>query len=228
MEIIIGRDGATSRLCITVDGTPSLIGNAGSVPNTVSRKHCALTINDDGTMHIKNINPQNMTFVNGLAVMSKTVTRSDKVELGTDNFQLNWDLIDKAMPKEADVRPLQAVWDTYNNDNKTLTQSTQRFQVFRSIIPVFTMSAVLIGYISGGRGMVFFLLYGIIIALTIFLSWKAWKDIAKNDEQREEIKNSFTHNYCCPQCGYFFGFTDYRILTKNMDNCPKCKTKLKK
>lgn len=228
MEMTIGRDAATSALNIVVDNIPHPFGAPNSVPKSVSRQHCTLSINDDGTMRINNLNPNNLTYVNGVAVISKIITRDDKVELGTDHFVLNWEWIEQAMPKVADIRPLQTVWENYNKSTRELAQSTQRFQVIRGIVPVFTMSAVLIGYISGGRGGVFYFIYGLVIALTIIFSYKAWKDIAKNDLRREEIKDRFTHDYCCPQCGYFFGFTDYHILSRNMDNCPKCKTKLQK
>ncbi len=228
MEIIIGRDAASSALNIKVDNNAQVVGAPGSVPKSVSRQHCQLTIHSDGTMQIKNINPQNVTYVNGVAVMSKRVTRNDKVELGGDRYLFSWNMIDKAMPKETDIRPLRSVWDIYNKEIRALAQSKQRFQVIRGIVPVFTMSAVLIGYISGGRGSAFYFIYGFVIALTIYFSLKAWKDIAKNDERQEEIKNRFTHDYCCPECGYFFNFTDYSILTRNHDYCPKCKTKLKK
>lgn len=228
MEIIIGRDAKTSGLNVVVNNNPHLVGSSNSVPKSVSRQHCKLVVDDDGAMRIININPQNVTYVNGVAVMSKVVTRSDKVELGVERYLLTWEMIDKAMPKVADIRPLKEVWEKYNNETKALTQSTQRFQVIRGIVPVFTMSAVLIGYLSGGRGFAFFIIYGLVIALTIFFSLKAWKDIANNDNRKEHIKDCFTHDYCCPQCGYFFGFTDFKILSRNIDVCPKCKTVLKK
>lgn len=228
MDITIGRDGATSRLSITTGQNTSIVGAPQSVPLSVSRKHCTITINNDGTMRIKNINPQNVTFVNGSKVMSMAINRGDRIELGQDRYLLDWKNIDAGLPKVADIRPLRKVWETYNNDTKAVTQSTQRFQVIRGFLPVLTMAAVLIGYISGGRGGTFYILYGLVLLLTIFFSQKAWKDIGNNDEQRERIKDQFTHDYCCPECGYFFGFTDYSILTRNLDNCPRCKTKLLK
>ena len=227
-SIFIGRDAASSALNINVNNNAQVVGSPGSVPKSVSRQHCQLTIYDDGKIYLKNVNPQNKTYVDGVAVMSKTITRGDKVELGSDRYLLKWELIDKVMPKEADIRYLKLVWDTYCNDNKTITQNTQRFQVIRGVLPVLTMSAVLIGYIFGGRGEAFYFVYLLVIALTIFFSLKAWKDIAKNDEKRECVKDQFTREYCCPECGYFFGFTDFIILTKNIDSCPKCKIKLKK
>ena len=168
MEIIIGRDATTSRLNVMVDNTPHLVSSPNTVPKSVSRQHCELTINDDGTMCIRNLNPQNKTYVNGIAVMSKTLNRSDKVELGANCYVLTWDKIDKALPKEADIRPLKTVWDTYNNETKAVAHSTQRFQVIRGLLPVLTMSAVLMGYIFGGRGEAFYIVYLLVIALTIF------------------------------------------------------------
>lgn len=228
MEIIIGRDATTSGLNVTVDNTLHLVSSTNTVPKSVSRQHCGLTINDDGTMRLTNLNTRNKTYINGVAVMSKTVTRSDKVELGGDHYLLKWELIDKVLPKEADIRPLNEVWETYNSDTKAVTQSKQRFQAIRGVTPAITMSAVLISYFSGGRGLTFGLVYALIISLTIFFVLKTWKDIRKDDERLKVIKNRFIQDYCCPECGYFFGYTDYSILTKNIDSCPKCKTKLRK
>lgn len=228
MEIIIGRDAATSKLNIIVEDKPNALGDPNSVPHSVSRQHCSILIDEEGAMRIKNLNPQNVTYVNGMAVVEKSVTREDRVELGADRYPLDWKLVDKAIPKIVDVRKLKDVWEGYNKSTKAITQSTQRFQVIRSIVPVFTMSAVLIGYLSGGRGGAFYLIYLLVIGLTLFFSFKAWRDIAKNDARKEQVKDTFTRDYCCPGCGYFFGFTDFRILSKNMDKCPKCKAKLLK
>ncbi len=181
-------------------------------------------------MRINNLNPQNKTYVNGVAVMSKIVTHGDKVELGGNHYLLKWEVIDKFMPKEVDIRPLKDVWETYNRDTKAVTQRKQRFQAIRGITPAITMSGVLISYFSGGRGLTFILAYALIIVLTIFFVLKTWKDIRKDDDYLKTIKYRFIKDYSCPcpECGYFFGFTDYAILTKNLDSCPKCKSKLKK
>ena len=228
MIIIIGRDAASSGLNIRMDNNAQVVGPMGIVPKSVSRQHCELTISDDGTLRIRNLNPQNVTYVNGVAVISKAITRNDKVELGTERYHLNWNLINKVLPKEVDIRPLKEAWNTYSNDIRAVALSTQRFQVIRGVVPVFTMSAVLISYISGGRGKVFCYIYALVIVLGIFFMLKAWKDIARNEERRKDITDRFTHDYCCPDCGFFFGYTDYRILVKNYDNCPKCKKKLRK
>lgn len=228
MELIIGRDQETARLKVTMNNTPHQFGQNHSVPQSVSRVHCKLTVADDDTMRIHNLNPNNQTYVNNIAVIDMAVTRGDKVLLGKDRYPLPWQWIDDVIATLADIRPLRQVWERYTNGTRELTLRTQRFQVLRGILPVFTMSAVLIGYISGGRGLVFYIIYLFVIALTVFFSYKAWKDITKNDLQREKMRDSFQRDYCCPKCGYFFGFTDYHILSRNYDSCPRCRRQLRK
>lgn len=53
MGLIIGRDASTSQLRITMGQQSKTFGGAGSVPMTVSRQHCSLTINPDGSYRIR-------------------------------------------------------------------------------------------------------------------------------------------------------------------------------
>ena len=79
MELIIGRDASTSQLRITMGQQSKTFGVAGSVPMTVSRQHCSLTINPDGSYRITNLKPQNVTFVNGVEIMAKTIINSSLI-----------------------------------------------------------------------------------------------------------------------------------------------------
>lgn len=88
MELIIGRDASTSQLRITMGQQSKTFGVAGSVPMTVSRQHCSLTINPDGSYRITNLKPQNVTFVNEVEIMAKTIMEKDKMELVQANFWL--------------------------------------------------------------------------------------------------------------------------------------------
>ena len=93
MELIIGRDGATAKLKV-VDGTEvKLYGEAASVPVDVSRQHCQLTAIDDNTFIIRNIKAANVTWVNGIEVQTKRITREDKVQLGQSRYLLPLDEI---------------------------------------------------------------------------------------------------------------------------------------
>ena len=226
MEITIGRDKATQKLCITVDQKPYLAGV--TVPMSVSRQHCKIIIRQDNTMVLKNLNLNNVTYVNNSQVVTKTITRNDQIALGVDRYILDWTTIDAALPKVVDIRPLRKVWETYYNETKAINKSTQRFQNIRNGTTLITMSAIGIGYFSGGTNIISQVLYAVAIALTVLFWLKTMRDIDKNDEKKEKIKEKFQQDYCCPCDGYFFGYTDYSILEKNIDCCPRCRTKLKK
>ena len=107
MEFIIGRDAESSQLKISADKQSKLFGAKGSVPGSVSRQHCSLTINADNTYLVKNIKAQNATYVNGVAVESKVVKEGDSIELGVDHYMLDWSFVNEMKPKMADIRPLK-------------------------------------------------------------------------------------------------------------------------
>lgn len=72
-ELILGRESGASRLHIVMNGKDCVYGAAGSVPRTVSRQHCKLTVEDDGSYTLVNLKPENKTYVNGLAIASKRI-----------------------------------------------------------------------------------------------------------------------------------------------------------
>ena len=63
MEIIIGRDTETSKLSVTIGQQKVLTGTEGSVPKSVSRAHCKVVINADGTYEVRNMKAQNVTYL---------------------------------------------------------------------------------------------------------------------------------------------------------------------
>ncbi len=57
MDIIIGREAgaASPRLCLKQGEKAFYIGTPGSVPKSVSRSHCRLSIGSDGSMTLSNV-----------------------------------------------------------------------------------------------------------------------------------------------------------------------------
>ena len=49
MQIIIGRDAKTSQLNVIIGQQTLRLGAPGSVPQTVSRQHCRITVTEGGT-----------------------------------------------------------------------------------------------------------------------------------------------------------------------------------
>ena len=88
MEIIIGREEGARRLHCIADGREFNIGAAGSVPTSVSRKHCKIIVNGS-QITVENLKPQNVTFIDGLQVFSKTTTADCKLQLGTEKYNVS-------------------------------------------------------------------------------------------------------------------------------------------
>lgn len=231
MECIIGRDGATSKLCVNISGKSLLIGASGSVPQTVSRQHCRLTIDDDsGKITIKNLKPQNITYVDGIAAESKAISESDQVDLGVDRYKLPLAEVlaemRKAMPKVADIRPLKKVWDDYEAETNRLAVAERRFNAMRGVTGLVTMVAIVCA-MTLGHNPLYYILYGVAIVLTVAFTVKSYIDATKIPEKRKKLNEDLRHKYVCPNCGKYFSGMTYDDLAY-YDECPWCKAKFKK
>lgn len=226
MEIIVGRNPETRQLNIIKNGTSAAKGKPGSVPMDVSRQHVALENVGDKKWKLRNLNENNVTFVNGLAVESKVVSESDKVELGSSHYVLSWS--DLYEPKEeiADIRPLKQVWDTYNQKNIEIRKRQKNIGLLASIPVGFTMLGGLFSSIASEEIRPIAIVFTI-IALCVMIYGIYRRATDNSIEEQEEVKRQFQRNYTCPKCGHFMGFQDYELLIQN-DVCPYCKTKLKK
>ncbi|MDE6295033.1 MAG: FHA domain-containing protein [Muribaculaceae bacterium] len=104
-QILIGKEIKNGRLQIAVVGYPSplALGTMNCVPNSVSRcrineqiAHARLNVEQSGALILRNLKPQNVTFVNGSEIISKRVNPSDNIELGADHFSVSIEMILKA------------------------------------------------------------------------------------------------------------------------------------
>lgn len=226
MEIIIGRDPETRQLNIIKNGTSSLYGNPGSVPMDVSRQHISLQSLDDKKWKIKNLNERNVTYVNGIAVESKTIAESDKIELGKSHFLFLWDCLKEPEVETVDVRPLRTIWDKFNQQNIEIRKRQKNIGLLASIPMGFTMLGGLISGIASEevRPIAYFFT-AIALSIMIYGFYRRFTD--NSIEEQEEIKKQFQRKYVCPKCGHFMGFQDYEVLTQG-DACPYCRTKFKK
>ena len=99
MKISIGRAAGKSRLHLTVVDDQGkvlrdvCVGAEQSVHQSVSRQHLQLELQDDGTILLENIKMQNITYVNGTQVHRKAVRTGDKIEMGTERYLLDWELV---------------------------------------------------------------------------------------------------------------------------------------
>jgi hypothetical protein len=226
MEIIIGRDQQTRQLCIVKDGNTKLYGQSGSVPMDVSRHHISLQHVGNGKWQIKNLNERNVTFVNGIAVESKTISESDKIELGNSHYLFSWSALQEPKEETVDIRPLKKIWTEYDEQKFDNQIAERKFNAARSATGIITMIAIACSLILG-HGPVYLALYALAIGISVILTIQAYNKSSEVPKQQQEMNKQFQMQYTCPKCGHFMGFQDYDILTQN-DACPFCKTKYKK
>lgn len=226
MEIIIGRDQQTRQLNIVKEGVAKNYGQPGSVPMDVSRHHISLEPTGEGIWKIKNLNERNFTFVNGIAIESKTISESDKIELGNSHYLLNWEVLHEPQEETADIRPLRKIWMEYDEKRIDSQIAERKFNAARSATGIITMIAIACSIILG-HGPIYIILYALAIGISLAFTYLAYKKSTEVPKHQRELTKRFQQTYVCPKCGHFMGFQDYDILIQS-DACPYCKTKYKK
>lgn len=226
MEIIIGRDQNTRQLNINKDGQTKLYGQPGSVPMDVSRNHASLQPMGAGRWHIKNLNDRNVTFVNGIAVESKTISESDRIELGNSHYLFHWDALQEPKVETIDISQLKRVWDNYQQKNISIREQQKSMGLLASIpLGLSLLGGIIAGVAPEIRGIA---LVFTGVAFLIFLY--GWYRRSQDNSTIELTKNQdeFELKWVCPKCKH--PLTCYRsyIILSQSDECPYCKTKYKK
>lgn len=225
MEIIIGRNQQTRQLNIIKDGVERAYGQPNSVPTDVSRHHLSLQPTGAGKWIVKNMNERNVTFVNGIAIESKTISESDKIELGNSHYLFHWDALQEKV-ETADIRQLKRVWDEYNSANIEIKKRQKNIGLLSSIpIGITMLGGLLSGIAPDDLKPYAYVFTAIALIVMLYGFYRRFTD--NSIEEQEEIKKTFQRKYVCPKCGHFMGFQDYDILTQS-DACPYCKTKYRK
>lgn len=229
MEIIIGRQG-NQKKPIT--------------DTTVSRRHCKVTDNGNGTYTIENLSPSG-TKVDGVDVIRTTARADSLIQLGQTFTAKLGDLIgaapttQKAAPKppvppappkpqEPEVKTfsishLRHVWDDFNNTNLAMAESQRKTNLVRAGFGIFTMCAMPTIYFIGQE--VGFCLTGLGVMGNIY-SFAGMKN-SETAEERQRRQDAFDDAWVCPnpECGHSLPAKNYRLLVRNHQSCPYCKCK---
>ncbi len=227
MELIIGRDGPTSRLKVVEGPQVKYIGEPASVHDDVSRQHCQLTFVDDNTFIIKNIKAANVTWVNGVEVQSARIKVIDTVQLGPSRrYTLPLkEIIEQFKPNVTDISPLKKVWEDYNNSLIAIRKRQQRNGLLSSIPMGFTMLGGLIsGLAPENLRTSAYVFTGLAFLIMVYGLYRRFTD--KSIEQQEALKKQFQHDYVCPKCGRFLGYQDFDIIRQH-SNCLFCRAQYK-
>lgn len=226
MEIIIGRDQQTRQLCVVKDGNSKLYGQPNSVPMDVSRHHISLQPAGNGKWQIKNLNERNVTFVNGIAIESKTISERDKIELGNSHYLFSWAALQEPKEETIDIRSLKRIWDDYQQEDTAIRNRQKNNGLLASIPLGFSMLGGIIAGVAPEIREVALVFTGIAFLLFIYGLYRRSQDNSTIELKR--LQEDFDQKWVCPKCKRpLTCFRSYTILSQN-DACPFCKTKFKK
>lgn len=220
-EVKIGRDGQTGKLRMTVGKQTSTFGEANSVPRSVSQEHVRLTIGDDGSLVLTNLNIENDTYVNHRAVERKRISEGDRIVFGGEHYRLGWDMLKPFIPKMADISPLEQVWKDYQNRRLAMQIRERRFNTLRSATGLITMFAVVLGAFTGRDNPLFMTLYVIAAVISLVFFIYAYRASSKIPLQQNQLTEDTKHRYKCPACGALLTLQDYDML-RQIKGCPHC------
>lgn len=218
MEIIVGKKG-TQKLPIT--------------DPMVSRNHCKLTEQPDGAFLLEDLGSANGTFVNGSSVIRTCVTRDTIIQLGPNLKVRVADLVGDQIPQfpqppkpepvpEFSVKPLQYIWDEYQNELDEIRAKQKSINTWRMTTPLFTMASGVLTAATGGNPIGWILMI-IGLCITVYAFVKTSND--DSDERRKIALDKFQTHYICPnpKCGHTHAQSP-KILLQNK-TCPFCKCK---
>lgn len=236
MEIIIGRKG-TQKTPIT--------------DPTVSREHCKVTSNADGTYTIENLS-QSGTKIDGRDIIRATAQLDSRIQLGLNYSATLAELIGNpasnnkspetapkaatqpapkattqtaAKPQEVktfNISHLRRVWEDYNQTNIDRANQQRKINLTRTGFGIFTMCAMPTIFFFGPAGYALTAL-GVLGNIYSFAGMKN----AETAEDRQHRQEEFDDVWVCPNpdCGRTLPAKNYRMLVRNHQSCPYCKCK---
>lgn len=247
--ILIGKEPGQGRLYVAVGDKVVAVGQPNSVPGSVSRcnpqqgvAHARIDIDSEGGLTVTNLKPANVTYVDGMEVMSKRISESSQLALGKDRYVVDLKTVLAVVSKLSGgkdvaektfgITHLRRVWDDYHAKTLERQKHQQKLGLMSSAGMLFTFGGGALMALGGKMGldgimrdlMPYLTATGGIVFILSFVLRSKDKSIEMADKNLEE----FQEEYVCPnpECGKFLGNLSYRLLKKQYDmHCPYCKCK---
>lgn len=234
MDIIIGREEGIRRLHCIANGKEFNIGTAGCVPQSVSRKHCVISLDSTGKLSIRNLNDNNITYVDGTQVLSKSINADSLVQIGNEKFPIPIAQIislatGKPVSKSADTNiptysllPLKAIWDEYDRKRMEIQEEAAKSANKQRLQGILSMLGMCIGFIPGidQKLRIIIIVAALAIAVYFFVKGQTNDSVQK---QLHDLDEELTNKYKCPnpKCGKPFGAIKYKQIEFNQ-KCFAC------
>ena len=231
MDIIIGREQGARRLHCVAGGREFNIGAAGSVPLSVSRQHCKLTVTGSN-ITIENIKAQNITFVDGNQIFSKSISATSKVQLGEERFLIPLQQIlqlatgapvgQQPNVPTYSLKPLKSVWEEYDDRKMEIQNNAAKSANRQRLQGILSMLGMCIGFIPGIDQTIRIVIVVAALAIAIYFFVKGSMN-ATVQQQLHDLDEEFAKKYKCPnpKCGRPFGAIPYRNIEYNKQ-CLAC------
>ena len=229
MDIIIGREEGARRLHCVAGGREFNIGAAGCVPLSVSRQHCKLTVNGSN-ITIENIRAQNITFVDGNQVFSKSISATSRVQLGKERYliplqqilQLAIGTPDGQPIPTFSLKPLKNVWQEYDDRRMEIQNKAAKSANKQRLQGILSMLGMCIGFIPGIDQTIRIVIIVAALAIAIYFFVKGSMNTTVQ-QQLHDLDEEYAKKYKCPnpKCGKPFGSIPYRNIEYNKQ-CLAC------
>ena len=216
------------RLAISENGNTIFYGNPGTVPQSVSRHHCELEVDDNLVMTITNVSGHNIMTVNGKDCLKKKgVLLRDEVTLGKDHYPLKLEDIVKGVysKQKYDISHLKYVYEDFEKDKIDMQIKNARFQNYSTISGFIIPLSIVVGTVLPNVLIKVLFYVASLIFLSVFFVLKH-KRAELGPLKQKELTDNFNDTYVCPNpvCGHFLGNQPYRNILK-AGSCPYCKAK---
>lgn len=198
----------------------------------VSKKHCIITDNLDGTFTLED-KSRFGTFINGIQVVQAQITPETVLQLGPQFKVKVADLLPKLPPAPApefSLKPLRAVWDEYQNRLDAITEKQRRISNLRAASPMFTMGSGAITTIAKlleWSDSVVYISAGLTVVGLCIMAYAFLQNLNYNSaEEQKKLRDEYLGKYKCPnpKCGRPFPFQPYDVI-EFTPGCPSCKCK---
>lgn len=230
ITLIIGRKEPTKELNVVAKSplvkggsTTFTFGQPGSVPQTVSREHCQIDVDEKtGEMRVTNLkNDVNPLYVNGLQVNVKDLRPTDLLELGPNRYVVPLHDVLSKLPTPVSVGHLKAIYNNYHDTQLKYKINRERLNAASTITGIFTMSAMAVSFIPNVPKVVRLVLYG--VALLLAISFCILRLAAsKGPKYLDDLTMQYQKDYVCPECGCYLGSKTYDMLMQH-GKCPNCR-----
>lgn len=241
VEAVIGKEEGQHRLLVKIGSKAFVVGSPQSVPNTVSRSHCSLSVDfsDDQSrkvtkMKIQNLKPQNITYVDGQEVEAKSINESSHIQLGIGRYPMDLkqivDGMRKFLPpliKKYPIVHLKKIWEEYDEEKLRISDGAARNANKQRLQGILSMLGMLIAFVPDINQTIRIIIIAAALLIAIFFFIKGFSD---DTVQRKlhDLDEDFRKRYVCPNpdCRHFVGNIPYDILSQNT-GCQHCKCKYK-